>query len=241
MSFVIGGAGCRGVEIVAELADRIPQLCRKYDVDPSLVHVYNVEAAPTALPGFDSEMVDYAMDVLQKKGVEFKTGLAITECKPDGVYLTTGERIKAATVVWTGGVRGNRLIEAAGFETVRGRVKVDEYLHAPGHENVFVIGDSSLIFDAEGHPYPPTAQMAIQQRIICAQNIVASIRGKELKNFIFSNKGTVVSLGKGEGIALAPGKRYKGWRAVQLKKLIAIRYLFTIGGIMLALRKGRFL
>lgn len=100
LSFVVGGAGYSGVEIVAELADLIPQLCRKYDVDPSLVHVYNVEAAPTALPGFDPELVDYAMDVLQKKGVEFKIGLAIKECTPDGVYLTTGERIKAATVVW---------------------------------------------------------------------------------------------------------------------------------------------
>lgn len=59
-----------------------------------------------------------------------------------------------------GGVRGNRLIEAAGFETVRGRVKVNNYLHAPGHDNVFVIGDSSLIFNDEGRPYPPTAQMA---------------------------------------------------------------------------------
>ena len=33
--------------------------------------------------------------------------------------------IKSQTVIWTGGVRGNRLIEEAGFETMRGRVKVD--------------------------------------------------------------------------------------------------------------------
>ncbi|MNC32122.1 NADH dehydrogenase-like protein [compost metagenome] len=241
LNFVVGGAGFSGIEFVAELADRIPQLCKEYDVDPSLVHVYNVEAAPTALPGFDPELVEYAMDVLRKKGVEFKIGVAIQECTPDGVFLATGEEIKAATVVWTGGIRGNRLIEAAGFETARGRVKVDEYLHAPGNDNVFVIGDNSLMFNEEGRPYPPTAQIAMQQGVTCAQNVVASIRNKELKKFVFSNKGTVASLGKGQAIASAFGKKYKGWVAAQLKKLVDMRYLFTIGGIALVLKKGRFL
>lgn len=103
LNFVVGGAGFSGIEFVAELADRVPELCKAYDVDPNLVNVYNVEAAPTALPGFDPELVEYAMDVLRKKGVQFKIGVAIKECTPDGVILATGEEIKAATVVWTGG------------------------------------------------------------------------------------------------------------------------------------------
>lgn len=241
LNFVVGGAGFSGIEFVAELADRIPQLCKDYDVDPNLVNIYNVEAAPTALPGFDPELVEYAMNVLRKKNVQFKIGVAIKECTPDGVLLATGEEIKSATVIWTGGIRGNRLIEAAGFETARGRVKIDDYLHAPAHDNVFIIGDNSLMFNAEGRPYPPTAQIAMQQGVVCAQNVVASIRGKELKKFIFSNKGTVASLGKGEAVASAFGKTYTGWVAAQLKKVVDIRYLFTIGGIPLVLKKGRFL
>ncbi|MDQ0090713.1 NADH dehydrogenase [Paenibacillus anaericanus] len=241
LNFVVGGAGFSGIEFVAELADRIPQLCKDYDVDPNLVNIYNVEAAPTALPGFDPALVEYAMNVLRKKNVQFKIGVAIKECTPDGVLLATGEEIKSATVVWTGGIRGNRLIEAAGFETARGRVKIDDYLHAPAHDNVFIIGDNSLMFNAEGRPYPPTAQIAMQQGVVCAQNVVASIRGKELKKFIFSNKGTVASLGKGEAVASAFGKTYTGWVAAQLKKVVDIRYLFTIGGIPLVLKKGRFL
>ncbi|MNP83413.1 NADH dehydrogenase-like protein [compost metagenome] len=70
--------------------------------------------------------------------------------------------------------------------------------------------------------------------------MVAAIRGKEQKKFIFSNKGTVASLGKGEAVASAFGKKYKGWGAAQLKKLVDLRYLFIIGGIPLVLRKGRF-
>ncbi|GIO93139.1 MULTISPECIES: NAD(P)/FAD-dependent oxidoreductase [Paenibacillus] len=241
INFVVGGAGFSGIEFVAELADRIPKLCKEYDVDPTLVNIYNVEAAPSALPGFAPELVDYAIRVLEKKGVTFKFGVAIKECLPGAVLLNNGEEIRSQTVVWTGGIRGNRLVEAAGFETMRGRVKVDEYLRAPGYENIYIIGDNSLIFNDEGRPYPPTAQIAMQQGVCCAQNIVASIRGKAMRKFEFHNKGTVASLGKGEGIAVVGDKKYQGWKAAQLKKLVDLRYLFIIGGIPLVLRKGRFL
>ncbi|WP_054958188.1 NAD(P)/FAD-dependent oxidoreductase [Paenibacillus dakarensis] len=240
INFIVGGAGFSGIEFVAELADRIPKLCKEYDVDPALVNIYNIEAASSALPGFAPELVDYAVEVLQKKGVTFKFGVAIKECMPNGVILSTGEEIKSATIVWTGGVRGNRLVESAGFETMRGRVKVDEYLRAPGYENIFIIGDNSLIFNGD-KPYPPTAQMAMQQGVSCAQNIVASIRGKELRKFEFHHKGTVASLGKGEGIAVVGDKKYTGFKAAQLKKLVDLRYLFIIGGIPLVLKKGRFI
>ncbi|NMO95642.1 NAD(P)/FAD-dependent oxidoreductase [Paenibacillus lemnae] len=240
INFVVGGAGFSGIEFVAELADRIPKLCREYDVDPALVNIYNIEAAPTALPGFAPELVDYAMETLKKKGVTFKLGTAIKECTPHGVILSTGEEIRSNTVVWTGGIRGNRLVESAGFETMRGRVKVDEYLRAPGHDNIYIIGDNSLIFNGE-RPYPPTAQMAMQQGVCCAQNIVATIRGKVLRKFEYQHKGTVASLGKGQGIGVVGNKTYQGWKAAQLKKLVDLRYLYVIGGIMLVLKKGRFL
>lgn len=242
LTFVVGGAGFTGIEFVGELSDRIPQLCRTHQVDPSLVKIYNVEAAPTALPGFDQELVDYAMNTLQKKGVTFKLGTAIKECKADGVILATDEEIKSATVVWTGGVRGSKLIEQAGIENMRARVKVDEYLRAPGHEDIYIIGDNSLMINpANDRPFPPTAQMAMQQGPVAAHNIVASIRNQPLKKFEFHNKGTVASLGKGQAIGVVGNKKLKGFMAAQLKKVIDIRWLFIIGGISLALRKGKFL
>lgn len=245
LTFVIGGAGFTGIEFVGELADRIPELCREFDVDPNLVKIYNVEAGPSALPGFDPELVEYAMNVLTKKGVTFKIGTAIKSCSQDGVVVQKGEdpqeEIRSQTVIWSGGVRGNRLIEEAGFETMRGRVKVDDQLRVPGSDHVYVVGDNSLMFNPEGRPYPPTAQIAMQQGVVCAHNLVASIRNQPLKNFVFSNKGTVASLGKGEAVGIAFGKKYKGRVAAWLKKLIDIRYLFIIGGLPLVFRKGKFL
>src|SRR5690606_41627591 len=111
----------------------------------------------------------------------------------DGVVLKGGEEIKAATVGWTGGVRGNHVIEEAGFETMRGRVKVDEYLRAPGYEDVFVVGDCSLVFNDEGRPYPPTAQIASQQGENVAKNLVALLPGGRTEPFRFDLKGPLAS------------------------------------------------
>jgi NADH dehydrogenase len=246
LSIVVGGAGFTGIEFLGELTNRIPELCREYDVDPNKAKIICVEAAPTVLPGFDPELVKYAVSQLERKGVEFLIGTAIKECTPDGILVAKGEEetweIKAGTVVWAAGVRGNAIIEKSGFEAMRGRVKVDANLRAPGYTNVFIIGDSSLVINEEiKRPYPPTAQIAIQQGDVCAQNIAALIRdNKDLKTFKFDNKGTVCSLGEDDAIGVVFGKKVTGSKASFMKKMVDNRALYMIGGAGLVLKKGKF-
>ncbi|WP_134682506.1 NAD(P)/FAD-dependent oxidoreductase [Brevibacillus migulae] len=238
LTFVVGGAGFTGIEFCGELTDRVPELCKEFDVDPELVKIYSVEAAPTALPGFDPELVEYAMNVLTRKGVEFRISTPVKQCTPDGVVLATGEEIKSKTVIWTGGVRGNSIVEKSGFEVMRGRVKVDEYMRAPGHDNVFVVGDCALVFNPEGRPYPPTAQISIQEGENTAQNLVALIRNAPLTPFVPALQGTLASLGKGEGMGVVfGGKKVFGTSAALMKKASDLRYLYKIGGVGLALSK----
>lgn len=241
LTFIVGGAGFTGIEFVGELADRMPQLCQEFDVDRQLVRIINIEAAPTALPGFDPALVEYAMDVLQKKGVEFKINTPIQQCTEDGVILAGDEEIKSQTVVWTGGVRGNSILDNSGFETMRGRIKVDEYLRAPGFDDVFIVGDCALIINEEvNRPYPPTAQMAIQHGENVANNITAAIRGGAFETFKPEIKGTVASLGRSEAIGVVGDRKITGSVASLMKKLIDLRYLYIIGGLSLVLKKGRF-
>jgi NADH:ubiquinone reductase (H+-translocating) len=239
LTFVVGGAGFTGIEFCGELADRVPELCQEFDVDPELVKIYCIEAAPTALPGFDPELVNYAMDVLNRKGIEFKIGTPIKECTENGVLLANGEEIKSKTVVWAAGVRGNSIVEKSGFEVMRGRVKVDEYLRAPGYENVFVVGDCALIFNAEGRPYPPTAQIAVQEGECLGDNLAALIRGEVMQPFVPALQGTLASLGKGEGIGMVGSKKLFGSTAALMKKASDLRYLWKIGGVGLAMKKVR--
>jgi NADH:ubiquinone reductase (H+-translocating) len=245
LTIVVGGAGFTGIEFLGELVNRVPELCREYDVDPHKVRIICVEAAPTALPGFDPELVEYAVNLLERKGVEFKIGTAIKECTPDGIIVAKGdevEEIKAGTVVWAAGVRGSYVIDESGFEAMRGRVKVDPFLRAPGYENVFIVGDCSLIINEEiNRPYPPTAQIAMQQGEVCAKNLAVLIRQQgELQAFKPDLKGTVCSLGHDDAIGVVFGKKVWGSKASFMKKMVDNRALYLIGGPSLVMKKGKF-
>ncbi|WP_147535313.1 NAD(P)/FAD-dependent oxidoreductase [Bacillus marasmi] len=246
LTIVVGGAGFTGIEFLGEMGNRIPELCREYDVDQSKVKLICVEAAPMVLPGFDPELVSYAVAALEKKGVEFRIGTAIKECTPEGIIVAKGENdteeIKAGTVVWAAGVRGNSIIEKSGIESMRGRVKVQPDLRAPGSDHLFVIGDCSLMINEEiNRPYPPTAQIAMQQGECCARNITSLIRGKaDLEAFKPDIKGSVCSLGHDDAIGLVFGKKLVGSKASFMKKMVDNRALLLIGGASLVMKKGKF-
>lgn len=246
LTIVVGGAGFTGIEFLGELTNRIPELCHEYDVDSHKVKIICVEAAPTVLPGFDPELVQYAVSQLERKGVEFLIGTAIKEATPEGILVAKGDdeprEIKAGTVVWAAGVRGSSIIEKSDFEAMRGRVKVTPELRAPGYDNIFVIGDSSLVINEEiNRPYPPTAQISMQQGECCARNLAALIRNKnDLETFKFDNKGAVCSLGEHDAIGVVFGKKLTGTKASFMKKVVDNRSLYMIGGVGLVFKKGKF-
>lgn len=242
LTFVVGGGGFTGIEFLSELACSIPTLCKKYDISLNEVRLINVESHESILPGFDPTLVELATNYLKGKGIEFFNGVALAERTEHTVVLKDGTVIETGTVVWAAGVRGNRLIERSGFENMRGRVKVNEYLKAPGFENVFIIGDCSLFINEEqNRPYPPTAQISMQMGKRLALNLVETLHktGKE-KPFTPDIKGTVASLGRTYAVGVVYGKKISGFAAVTMKKIIDIRYLLIIGGLKLALKKGRF-
>ncbi len=246
LTIVVGGAGFTGIEFLGELANRVPELCKEYDIDYSKVRIYCVEAAPMVLPGFDPELVKYAVALLEKKGVEFKIGTPIKGATPEGIIVAKGEteteEIKAGTVVWAAGVRGSSIIEKSGIENMRARVKVNPDLRAPNQEDIFVLGDCSLMINEEiNRPYPPTAQIAMQQGETVARNIVKLLKGEgDLETFTPDLKGTVCSLGDDDAIGVVFDKKLTGTKASFMKKMIDNRALFLIGGPSLVLKKGKF-
>jgi len=246
LTIVVGGAGLTGIEFLGELADRIPLLCRQYKVDKNQVNIICIQSS-FALPIFDPELGKYAVTYLEEKGIQFKFGTRIRECLSDGVLVGKKgedglEEIKAGTVIWAAGVRGNSIIEHAGIEVTEGRVKVEPDLRAPGQDNLFIIGDCSIIIDEEtGESFPPTAQIALQQGITCAKNVLSLIRNKtELEKFEPHIRGIVCALGKENAVGVVYGKKVFGSKALFLKKMIDNRALYMIGRSSLILKKGRF-
>ncbi|MDS9472781.1 NAD(P)/FAD-dependent oxidoreductase [Sporosarcina pasteurii] len=245
LTIVVGGAGFTGIEFLGELGNRVPEMCEEFDVPFEKVRILCVEAAPMVLPGFDEELVNYAVSQLESKGIEFSIGTPVVEATPEGVKIKKGEDefefIKAGTVVWAAGVRGNRLIEETGIENMRARVKVDKDLRAPGHDDVFIVGDCALMINEEiNRPYPPTAQIAMQQGDTCADNIVALLKGEPTTEFVPDLKGSVCSLGSDDAIGVVFGKKLTGKKASFMKKMVDNRALYMIGGVGLTLKKGKF-
>ncbi|WP_345243743.1 NAD(P)/FAD-dependent oxidoreductase [Pontibacillus salipaludis] len=246
LNIVVGGAGFTGIEFVGEIANKVPELCKEYDIPREKVRIINVEAAPTVLPGFDEELVEYAMNLLEGKGVEFKVGTMIKQVEEHKILVEKDEQqeeIPTNTVVWAAGVRGNSLVEEAGFEVNRGRVPVRDDLRPNGHDDVFIVGDCALIMNPENdRPYPPTAQIAIQEAETTARNVKKVVNGEDnLETFKPDLKGTVASLGEGQAIGVVFGdKKLFGWTASVMKKIIDNRYLLKLGGVGLLLKKGKF-
>ncbi|SDO21687.1 NAD(P)/FAD-dependent oxidoreductase [Alkalicoccus daliensis] len=243
LNIIVGGSGFTGIEFLGELADSIPKLCKKFDIDRRKVRIINVEMAPTILPGFDEELIDYTKNNLKIRGIEFLTNTKIEECSSDGIKIAGNQEIKAGTIVWTGGVQGSSVLTASNFNVFKGKVNVNDDLRMPEDENIFVLGDCAWVTNKElNKPYPPTAQIATQEAETCAENLKFLIRGEtRLKEFNFSDKGVVVSLGGGDacGTIFSNTKLY-GKTARAMKNVIDNRYLLMLGGPALVLKKGKF-
>lgn len=232
-TIVIGGGGLTGVELVGEIADMMPTLARNYGVDPKEVKLLLVEAGPKILPVLPDELIERATTSLEARGVQFLTGLPVTKVEGNVIELKDGQKIVANTFVWTGGVQGNPLVAESGLEVNRGRATVNEYLQSTSHKDVFVVGDSAVVFGPDGRPFPPTAQIAWQMGEQTGYNVYAFLENKSLKEFTQVNSGTLASLGRKDAVATigANAIQLKGLPASLMKEASNVRYLSHIKGL----------
>ncbi|GGE37069.1 NADH dehydrogenase-like protein YjlD [Pullulanibacillus camelliae] len=233
-NFVVGGGGLTGIELVGEFADWMPALTKKYGVDPKDISLYCVEAAPTILPGFPEELIERATTSLENRGVTFVTGVPATKYEDNVVELKDGQTIETKTMIWTGGVQGNSVVANSGIEVNRGRATVNEYLQSTSHKNVFVAGDSAVVF-APGaeRPFPPTAQISWQMGELIGYNLFAYLKEGAMSEFSPIFSGTLGSLGRKDAIATIGGNKtqLKGMPASLMKEASNLRYLAHINGL----------
>lgn len=245
ISILVGGAGFTGIEFLGELVESIPELCQRHGIDYSKVNITCVEAAPKMLPMFPENLVDYAMDYLKDRGVNFMVGTPIVAANENGfVVEVDGEKqqLEASSIVWTAGVRGNSLMDESFDGVKRGRIMVNAELLVEGYDNIYAIGDVAAVMNNEAsRPWPTTAQIAMQLAEHTAKNIQLSLNGEKLEPFSYNDRGTVCSLGSKDGIGLVMGREIKGRKAAFMKRVIDSRAIFKIGGPMLAVSKGKML
>ncbi|MCU7556378.1 NAD(P)/FAD-dependent oxidoreductase [Macrococcus capreoli] len=242
LAILVGGAGFTGIELLGELVEKVPALCKEYNIDQSKVKLTCVEAAPRMLPMFSDDLVKYVMNFLEKRGVEFKIATPIVAANENGFVVKVNEQeeqLFANTVIWAAGVRGSKLMEESFDGVKRGRIIVRDDLRIDGYDDIFVIGDCSAVMSGE-RPLPTTAQIAMQQGEYTAKAIQKLLNNEKLSAFAYDDKGTVCSLGSHDGVGVVFGKEITGKKAAFMKKLIDTRALFKIGGAGVAYKKGKF-
>ncbi len=229
-TILIGGGGLTGVELVGEIADKLPNLVKGYGVNPKEVKLLLVEAGPKILPVLPDSLIERAQTSLEARGVQFLLGLPVTNVSENVIDLKDGQKIVANTFVWTGGVQGNPLVGECGLEVNRGRATVNNYLQSTSHPDVFVAGDCAVVFGPDDRPYPPTAQIAWQMGELIGYNLFAYLENKSFEEFNPINSGTLASLGRKDAVATigASSTQLKGMPASLMKHASNTRYLSHI-------------
>ncbi|KAB2337267.1 NAD(P)/FAD-dependent oxidoreductase [Cytobacillus depressus] len=226
-TIVIGGGGLTGVELVGEIVDNMPKIAKSYGVNPKDLKIKLVEAGPKILPVLPDHLIERATTSLEGRGVEFLTGLPVTNVNGNVIDLKDGTQITANTFVWTGGVQALPIVEQSGLACDRGRATVNEFLQSSSHPDVFVAGDSAVAFPEEGgRPYAPTAQNAWQMGELVGYNLFAYFQDKDFEKFAPVNSGTLASLGRKDAVATigANETSLKGLPASLMKEASNVRY-----------------
>lgn len=233
-TIVVGGGGLTGVELVGEFADKLPEVCKSKGIDFNDISLYCVEAGPAVLPIFPKVLIERAVSSLEKRGVTFITGVAITEATKTAVSLKDGNTIESNTIIWTGGVKGNPVVGSSGLAEDRGRSTVTPTLQSTSHSDVFLAGDCAVVFpEGSERPYPPTAQLAWQMGETVGHNLGVLFKGGAMSKFEPVFSGTLGSLGRKDGVGTIGGNatQLKGLPASLMKEASNIRYLSHIHGL----------
>ncbi|MFJ7727651.1 NAD(P)/FAD-dependent oxidoreductase [Neobacillus sp. NPDC097160] len=237
LTIVVAGGGFTGIEMMGELADGLPKLCKEHDIPYEKIRIVAIEAAPSVIPFFPKQSIQYTTEVLEKRNIELITSTKILECTAEKVILENNLEIPTKTLIWSCGVKGNTIVHKWGLPIEKGKIPVDSELRVKNMKNIFSLGDCSLFMKDEKNALPPTAQVALQQASVCAKNIVASIRGELLNTFEYHHKGSVASIGLMAAVGKVGNFRLSGLFGAFMKQVIEARYLFNLGGPSLIIKQ----
>jgi NADH dehydrogenase len=233
LTFLVVGGGYAGVEALAELADMARYATRYYEgIEPADLRWVLVEAADRIMPEVGPTMGRYTVERLMDAGIEVLLETRVESMVDGHVVLSDGTIFDADTIVWTAGVRPNPMLERTDLpRDPRGRVRCTAELQVAGLPDVFSAGDCAAVPDlSKDDPTAttsPSAQHAVRQAKVLADNVVAHLRGKPLRAYKHSYAGSVASLGLYKGVAHVYGVKLRGFPAWLMHRIYHVSRMPT--------------
>ncbi len=227
LNFVVAGGGFAGVETIAAMNDFLREAVRFFaHLREDMLRVILVSAGPVILPELGEKLGTYAQRKLTEQKVEIHANCKVTAVTDRDITLSDGTTVTTNTLVWTAGINPHTLLNALPCQKTKGRVLVNEYLEVPGWPGVWALGDCAMVPDQKtGTFHPPTAQHALREGRVAAQNILATVRQGWKRPFAYSTIGLLAPIGKRTGVANILGINFSGfiawwlWRTIYLLKL----------------------
>ncbi|MBX3326062.1 MAG: NAD(P)/FAD-dependent oxidoreductase [Nitrospira sp.] len=227
LNFVVAGSGFAGVETVAAMNDFLREAIRFFPhLREDMLRIILVSSGRIILPELGEKLGTYAQRKLIEQRIEIHTTCKVTAVTDHDITLSDGTTVTTNTLVWTAGIKPHALLNTLPCQREKGRVLVNEYLEVPGWPGVWALGDCALVPDRRtGAFHPSTAQHALREGRIAAQNILATVRKGWKKPFVYSTIGLLAPIGKRTGVANILGVNFSGfiawwlWRTIYLLKL----------------------
>nr|WP_237554691.1 FAD-dependent oxidoreductase [Streptomyces sp. SID4948] len=219
LQFVVVGGGYAGTETAACLQRLTSDAVKRYPrLDPRLIKWHLIDIAPKLMPELGDKLGLSALKILRDRGVEVSLGVSIDKAGPEEVTFTDGRVLPCRTLIWTAGVVASPLIATLQAETVRGRLAVDAEMTVPRVDGVFALGDAAAVPDLAkgadaGAVCPPTAQHAMRQGRVVADNVIATLRRQPLRPYVHKDLGLVVDLGGRDAVSKPLGIELRGMLA----------------------------
>jgi NADH dehydrogenase len=221
LTFVFVGGGYAGVEALAEMEDVVRDGLKYYpELQQEELRFVLVEASNRILPEVGPEMGAYAARQLQKRGIDIRLETRMESCVDGEVHLSDGEVFRAETIVWTAGVKPSPMLDHTDLPRgPRGHLTCSTTLQIIDGDKVldgaWSAGDCAQVPDLTnpGAWCSPSAQHAVRQASVLADNIRAVIIGAEPKDYRHRYAGSVASLGLYKGVAKIYGVKLKGFPA----------------------------
>ena len=227
LTFVIGGGGFSGVEVIAELNDFIHEVKRHYlRLRNEEARCVLVQSGDRILPEMAEPLAVFAQKLLAKRGVEIILNDRLRAATSERAILKSGKEIPCKTIISTVPSAAPPVLDRLACKKDKGKLVVDTGLGLEGYEGrVWALGDCAAVKTASGKSAPPTAQHATREATTAARNIAAAIRGGGKSEFAFEGLGTLGSLGHGSAVAQIFGLKISGivawflWRTIYLFKM----------------------
>ncbi|MFF7296013.1 FAD-dependent oxidoreductase [Streptomyces sp. NPDC008265] len=219
LGFVVVGGGYAGTETAASLERLTANAVARYPrLERREITWHLVDVAPKLMPELGDRLGRAALDVLRRRGIEVSLGVSVAKAGAEEVTLTDGRVLPCRTLVWTAGVTASPLVATLGAETAKsGRLVVTPDLRVPEADGVLALGDAAAVPDlaggGDGAVCPPTAQHAMRQGKVAADNVVAALRGTPLRRYVHKDLGLVVDLGGRDGVSRPLGIDLRGMPA----------------------------